>query len=389
MNEKRVLLWLWLKIALNDSSAKTYKLYSEFGDITKIYELGPSELAEIDYLNDNDKSAMLNKNISEANETLFLCISEKIAIITIDSEEYPESLLNVYSPPCILFVYGNFKEAFSKPLVTIVGTRSCNTYGFNTAKQISGALAMCGCTIVTGIAEGIDTATYLSASQAGGSVICVFPSGLLVGYCKQKLTYSGITYNGILLSEHLPKKSSSNFAYPERNRLLSGLSELTVVIQAPETSGALITANLALEQGKDVYVVPGNIDTNYSKGSNLLFKDGAYPVTSYQDILFPLVSKYGDVLTDRVTQSALERLETMSFDNEIKSKRSSIKKAAIEALPENERKVFEVFDENPVSVDSIIDETDLSIAVVLASLSSLVTKDLIVKENGNVYSIKI
>lgn len=389
MDDKKILLWLWLKIALNDNTTKTYKLYKQYCDIQKIYELVPTEIEDIPFLKDEDKAALLNKNIAKANETLFLCRSNSIDIITIDDDRYPKQFLNIYSPPCIIFTFGNYNLAMSKPKVTVVGTRKCTSYGEKITAKLSGALAMAGCTIVTGIAKGIDKIAIKNAVNADGSVISILPNGILTSNLMQLHSFEGLTYKGIILSEHLPGRQSTSFAYQERNRLLAGLSECCVVTQAPEKSGALMTANYALEQGKDVYVFPANVDIEASSGTNTLFKDGAIPITGYKDVLEPLMSKYGDVLHDRITESDLERFSRGQSPEEEYSAYINFKRIARQKLTDTEAAVFALINYSSVTIDYLLGKTDIPVPEMLAALSSLEAKGAIKKGSGNTYTITL
>lgn len=389
MDDKKTLLWLWLKLALNDNTTRTYKLYKEYGDIQKIYALGPAEIENIPFLKDEDKAALLNKNITKANEILFLCRSNSIDITTIDDEHYPKPFLDVYSPPCIIFTFGNYKLAMSKPKVTIVGTRKCTSYGDKITSKISGALAMAGCTIVTGIAKGIDKVAIKNAVNADGSVISILPHGILTSNLRQLHSFEGLTYKGIVLSEHLPDRQSTPFAYQERNRLLAGLSECCIITQAPEKSGALITANYALDQGKDVYVFPANVDIEASSGTNTLFKDGAIPITGYKDVLEPLMAKYGDKLHDRITESDLERFARGQTPEEEYKSYINFKRIARQKLTDTEAAVFALIDYSSVSIDYLLGKTDIPVPEMLAALSSLEAKGAIKKGAGNTYTITL
>ncbi len=385
MEEYNALLWIWLKLALNDDSRKTFKVYNHFKNIKLIYESSPKDLEQIKGLSETDICKLINKDLHDANELLMICQENRIDIIDIDDERYPKSLLEIENPPCVLFTYGNYNKAMSKPKVTIVGTRECTVYGKRVTGQISGALALCGCTIVTGIASGIDESAYKSALKADGNAILVLPNGIMTSRFKEKMP--NISYlNCALISEHLPNSSQTQYAYQERNRILSALSDWCVVTQAPKRSGALITANHALAQNKEVYVVPANIDIPQSEGSNRLFFDGAYPVLDYKDILDAVKLKYPDTIKDLVTESDLKYFE--NNDTATNFSVSSFKKTFYPILDKDVAQILEIFEDKEITFDYIKRQFyDTNPNKILSCLTILETSGAIISLPGNKYKI--
>lgn len=386
MKENHV-IWIWLKTALNDRSLKTYKTYQEFKSIDAVFSADKNVLERLNFLDEKDRDALLNKDLCEAQKTIRLCESNNIGIVTIDDNNYPALLKEIDNPPCVLFYYGNYEKAFSKPCITIVGTRDCTTYGEVTTSYISGMLAACGFTIACGVAKGIDTAALESAVKADGSVIMVLPDGLISTNYQNKYKFKNIRYNGVVISEHLPNERTSKYAYHERNRILSGISLGTIVTQAPEKSGALITANYAADQGRDVYALVANIDMVQSKGSNRLIKDGATPIFGYEDILEVYYTKFKDVLVRHVEKDLSQTLKRSEDDRFIKAE--DFKRVIMKQLGEDEQQVFKLMSHREITADYIIDRTNLPVPQVLGIISVLEAKGAIVSCPGNKYKILV
>ncbi|MBO4292929.1 MAG: DNA-processing protein DprA [Clostridia bacterium] len=210
----------------------------------------------------------------------------QIKEISILDENYPELLKSIYDPPKCLYVVGNI-EILNSPGIAIVGCREATEYGKKAAMYFSYNLAKQGITIVSGLARGIDSYSHIGALQAKGNTIAVIGSGLDIIYPKEneQLAKKIIEQGGAIISEYPLGTRPTQDHFPARNRIISGLSKAVLVVEAKEKSGSLITADFAMEQGKEVYAVPGNINSLNSVGTNNLIKDGAIPVSNFSDIL--------------------------------------------------------------------------------------------------------
>ena len=213
----------------------------------------------------------------------------KIEEINIESYDYPEQLRNIYDPPLKLFVMGN-KQLLKQKNIAIVGAREATEYGKNIALQFSRELSEKGINVISGLALGIDTYAHLGTLQSNnlGKTIAVLGSGLDEIYPKQntELARKIIQLGGCIVTEYPFKTKPEKMNFPKRNRIISGLSIGVLVVEASEKSGSLITADFALEQGKDVFAVPGNILNKTSVGTNNLIKQGAQLVTCCEEIMF-------------------------------------------------------------------------------------------------------
>lgn len=210
----------------------------------------------------------------------------KIIKITMENEKYPILLKQIYDPPKCLYVMGNI-EILNNPSIAIVGCREATEYGKKAATYFSYNLAKQNVTIVSGLARGIDSYSHIGALKANGKTIAVIGSGLDIIYPKEneQLAKKIVEQGGAIISEYPLGTRPQKEHFPARNRIISGISQATLVIEAKEKSGSLITADFAMEQGKDVYSVPGNINSKNSVGTNNLIKDGAIPVSKFSDIL--------------------------------------------------------------------------------------------------------
>ena len=209
-------------------------------------------------------------------------------ILKISDALYPPLLREIKNPPQLLYCAGDLSLLKTR-CVAVVGSRQITAYGRRIAAKVAGRLAACGVTVVSGMAIGIDGISHRSALDAGGKTIAVLGNGLDVMYpAANRDLKKDILRTGLLLSEYPPGTRGTKFTFPQRNRIISGLSEATVVIEAGLNSGSLITAALANEQGRPVYGVPGNIDNVTSLGVNMLIRDGAQPLIAADDLLADL-----------------------------------------------------------------------------------------------------
>ena len=210
----------------------------------------------------------------------------KIKIIKIEDKDYPEKLKNIYNPPKELYVLGN-EKILNETAIAIVGSRNCTKYGAQNAYKFAYEIAKRNICVISGLARGIDTYSHKGAVLAKGKTIAVLGCGLDVIYPSEnfELYKKIVQTGGTIITEYPLGTKPKRYNFPERNRIISGLSEKILVIEAKERSGALITVDYALEQGKDVYAIPGNITSLNSVGPNELIKEGAFIVTNIQDIV--------------------------------------------------------------------------------------------------------
>lgn len=222
------------------------------------------------------------------------CQHSNIQILVDVDEEYPKMLRDMECPPCVLFVRGDLEKVLSIPRLAIVGSRKCTTYGKVVCEELARALAERQVASVSGLALGIDGLAHRGSLKTNMPTLAVLGSGIDVIYpANHHLLYEEILSHGAIVSEYPPGMRPTKYTFPERNRIICALSQACLVVEAQEKSGSLITARLAAEMGRDVFAVPGNINSPYSRGTNRLIRDGALPYTCPEDLdfLFPIPKK--------------------------------------------------------------------------------------------------
>lgn len=290
IKQEKELKWLWFMILKIPHKYKIF-IYETIG-LNKLYEI--SNFPTFELLDFTAKvteilkkywKQICNKEIKEIAKKEFCnIISNGYKIIHLESNFYPKELMNIYDYPVCFLANGNLRLLLKRK-VGIVGARDCSIYGARITKIISERLVKKGYVIVSGLAKGIDSIAHFGS---GYNTIAVLGCGFSekVFYPKENLKlYKNIVKNGgLVISEYLPRVNPTRYTFPERNRIIAGISESIIVTEAKKKSGSLITAEFALENGKDVYSVPGNILTPYFEGNNALIRDGGIPINSLEDV---------------------------------------------------------------------------------------------------------
>lgn len=295
--------WIWLATRPGLGDRGCAVLLQHFADAEDIYFAGAADYARVEGLSADAVAALQEKSLCEAEEILSDCRRENIHILTWQDALYPRRLKNIPDPPVVLYYKGQFPQVDALPLIGVVGTRKASAYGMTTAKRMGYQLAACGAVVVSGVATGVDGMAMRGALTVGTPVIGVLGCGVDVVYpSENRSLYADTVRQGCLLSEFPPGTPPMRQNFPRRNRIISGLSCGVLVIEAPEKSGALITAQRAADQGRDVFVVPGNIDVATCKGSNALLRDGAIAVASGWEVL----QEYAALFPGKITEHRAE-----------------------------------------------------------------------------------
>jgi len=292
-------------------------------------------------------------------------ISLDIKIITISDLEYPKILKEIPSAPFIIYLKGN-AEILNNPAIAIVGSRNMTEYGTRVCQDLAQQLSSLGFVIVSGLAEGIDTVAHQACLENNGRTIAVLGSGInedcIFPAHNKKLVEKIISSQGAIISEYAPSIKAQRQFFPARNRIIAGLSLGTVIIEAREKSGALITAYQALEQNREVFAVPGSIYNSRSSGCHKLIQKGAKLVQNIQDII--------EELPINLTMPCdVGTCHGMSLPN----------------ISPDEQKILRLFSSEPLHIDKIIKSCRLSKSCLLANLTSLELKGIIQKNNNNHY----
>ncbi len=303
----------------------------------------------------------------DAEGQLRLCRESGLQLLTEDSPDYPRLLREIYDPPAILFVRGQLLPADALS-IAIVGTRHCSQYGRQQAERLASGLARAGLTVVSGLARGIDAAAHSAALQAGGRTLAILGSGVLNVYPPEHVALAEqVAAAGAVISENPPMSEPMSGTFPQRNRVITGMSLGVIVVEAGDRSGALISARHAMEQGRDVFAVPGRVDSRTSRGCHQLIRDGAKLIETVDDVLEEL-----GPLVEAAPQS----------DGRV------IHHPAELQLNDQERAVLEAIDTEPTSIDAVALASGLPIQRVLATLSVLEMRRLVRRVSGNTVTRK-
>lgn len=321
MNNKEIFYLLLFNRVSNYSSKKKLELLKKYGNFEKIF----SNMEEVFQLYGKPFKIggyALNKNIINYQKRLIereidYYNKKGIAIIDYNSPKYPDILRKIYDPPIVLFAKGNEDLLNNQTILSVVGSRNATNRGLTSSYNISFNLSEMGITIVSGLAKGIDSYAHKGAINGIGSTIAVMATGMNISYPPiNGGLREEISKRGLVISEFPLGTPPLRYNFPRRNRIISGLADATLVVQASKKSGALITAQYALEQGKDVMALPGKARSDFFGGNNLLIKEGAYLVEDYHDIL-DLMGKKGNIGKELVGSNNNSKLVYSNIENDI------------------------------------------------------------------------
>jgi len=278
--------WIWLACLENIGAVTAGALLSHFGTPERVYSATEKDYKDVQDIKSVDVRKLMSKSLDKTDKILASCSELGYRILTLNDAEYPDRLRNIYNAPLVLYIKGKLPSIDDRPVVAIVGTRNCTQYGISSAESIGYELSRHGIIVISGLARGIDSAAMRGALRGDEKVLAVIGSGIDVIYPPEnKKLYDDIAAHGAIISEYPPGTPPSKGNFPARNRIVSGLSLGVLVIEAPKRSGALITASQALEQGRDVFTLPGNVNARTCEGSNALLREGATPILSAKDII--------------------------------------------------------------------------------------------------------
>ena len=367
--QKDLKYWLAINKIPDVGPVTIKKLWMHFGSIKAVWEAEESRLHAVEGLSKPAlKSFLANRDKVNLEKELNFILEGKASVLTLDDEGYPKTLKNIYDPPPVLYFKGKGFDPNEKALA-IVGTRKASQYGKEIAKKLAFELASLGITIVSGMALGIDTLAHRGVLEAQGKTIAVFGCGVGVIYPPSNRGLAKeIEESGTLVSEFPFETGIEKGHFPRRNRIIAGLSLGTIVVEGHYDSGAMITAKYALEEGREVFAVPGDIALDQSKGPHWLIKQGAKLVESVQDIIeeLPIVTAK-QILDSKIKGGRQEK----DYSN----------------LPENEQKIVKVLSLEPKHIDIISFESKLSIPQVASLLMMLEVKKIVRQLPGKIFTL--
>ena len=395
--------WVWLTTRKGVGTRGRAALLELYGTAERIYELKEDDYLRTEGFDRRWLESLLDKSLDEAEAILRDCDNEEIDLLTCADERYPNRLKNIADPPALLYYKGTLPDFDREAAIAVVGSRRCS------AKQFGRQIANSGGIVVSGGARGIDTMALKGALDSTMPVVAVMGCGLDIDYPRENhFLFQKIIQHGCILSEYPPKTNPERGHFPVRNRILSGLSLGVLVVEAPEKSGALITADLALQQGRDVFAIPGNIGVKHCSGSNRLIREGAYMVEDGWEVLREYAHFFPDKLSDGRSKEALQRIYqtrfgmslpvyspvTFSEDGDKKvvdnpeRKTYSDEKEPPAVLAGDESTVFALLSDQPVHCDELTAKSGLPARNVTAALTLLQIKGRAQKLPGNYYKRK-
>ncbi|MBQ5566478.1 MAG: DNA-processing protein DprA [Oscillospiraceae bacterium] len=387
--------WVWLSECRGLTNRDRLSLLEHFGTPENIYYADEGEYLLAEGMSPRTAQVLADKNTEQVERILGECERLGLRLLTMQDADYPLRLRNIFDPPCLLYVKGRLPVIDEEAAIAMVGTRGATPYGVNSAEKIAYGLARQGALVISGGAKGIDTAAHRGALRAGGRTVAVLGCGLDISYPEENVwLFRDIAASGALISEYPPGTPAEGWHFPVRNRIISGLSLATLVVEAPEKSGALITARTALDQGRDVFAIPGPIDAPNSRGCNRLIAEGAGLVTDSWDILREYEAQYPHKLLG-------QRVELPHVLGEEAER--TVKPA--EAVPEQPRlpvldlregktdltddqiRILKYLKNGPQQVDDLIEAVELPTRRVLSALTVLEIDGHVLQSGGKHFSL--
>ena len=380
--------WVWLSELKGLRNQTRLALLRRFGDPESIFYADADELLLTDGVERSQLKLLENHDLAPADRILADCQRLDIRLLTLSDAAYPGRLKNIYDPPALLYCKGRLPLLDDLLCVAVVGTRDCTPYGVACAEKLGFGLASGGAAVVSGLAKGIDAAAIRGALRAGGVTVGVVGNGLDVYYPHEsRYLYEDVASAGILLSEYPPGTEPASGHFPVRNRIISGLSLAALVVEAPEKSGALITAATALEQGRDVFAVPGPIDAPASVGCNCLIRDGAGLVSDASDILREYEGRF--VLN---LKESREQPETLGYQARMAPEPKpvaptlSLRHSDAELTDDQIAVLKALSDTEPIQVDDLTELVEIPTRRVLSALTVLEIDQYVAQHPGKRYT---
>ena len=388
--------WIWFANLKGLSLFRKRQLLETFCDPEELWRAESGQLPE------DVAEALKEKDLSQALEIYRRCTLQGIGVMGYGEAEYPQRLRTLEDPPMVLYYKGNLPQWQNQPVIAVVGTRKASPYGMQTTGLLASQIAVCGGLVVSGAATGVDRRAMESALAQGKPVVGVLGGGVDVVYpAANRDLYRQTEEKGCLISEYPPGSRPFPGNFLHRNRIISGISDGVLIVEAPERSGALNTAQHAFQQGRDVFVVPGNLGVESCAGSNMLLQEGAYPVLRGWDVMKQYESLYPGVVENhrmplqqaeqnplpKVAQTAdvpekrqqkTKDASQIPIDNREESTYSVINKRPV-GLSDQEQAVLELLEDTPALIDSIMDRADLPYGTVQSVLTRLTIKGLAVQ----------
>ena len=382
--------WLWLTELRGLKNQTRLALLRHFGTPEDVFYADAGEILLTEGMTREQAALLEDHRLDTADRILADCQRLDLRLLTIQDAEYPGRLKNIYDPPCLLYVKGRLPAFDEEVAVAVVGTRDATPYGISSAEKLGYGLARGGAVVVSGLAKGIDAAATRGALRAGGITVGVAANGLDVRYpWENRYLYEDVAAAGVLLSEYPPGTEPFKTNFPVRNRIISGLYLATLVVEAPERSGALITADTAVEQGRDVFAVPGPIDAPNSVGCNRLIREGAVLTADAWDLLQEYEARFPDKLR---REEARKEPEKLGYEARQKEEPRPVPPSlrlsdpTVSLTDDQIALLRALSDEEPIQVDDLIEQTGIPTRRVLSALTLLEIEQYVQQHSGKHYT---
>ena len=393
-----LLYWLWLHLLEDLTSRQKRALLDYFRDPEELYRAKESSYRAAVELPEAGYAALSNKDLTKARALAAQCSQKRIGIVTYGDSGYPARLKHIPDAPLVLYYRGRLPNWEAYPAIGVVGTRKASTYGLQTAGKMGAQIAACGGLLVSGGASGVDSAAMEQALLQNGPVVGVLGCGVDVVFpASNRGLFAKTEEKGCLLSEYPPGTPGYKWNFPRRNRLISGISHGVLVVEAPENSGALITARYAMEQGREVFAVPGNINSATSVGSNNLLREGATAVFEGYDILreyearFPGQIRRAEPKEIGQIPEKEESVPTKPAKKPIDNRevtQYSVLNSGASTLTEEEKTLLSHLTPKIEGVDEVIARSGMETARALSILTKLSLKGMVKHHPGKCISLK-
>lgn len=377
--------WVWLSLALG-AATRVDEIFSAFDSPKEIFNADAEKRMISGVFTRKQLERLDNVKIEEAEKVISVCNKNGWKIVTPSDRIYPAGLRKLNDLPLVLYVDGDIGCLRGKVIIGVVGTRKPCYESTAIARRICGDLAKAGAVVVSGGALGIDSAAHEGTLDAGGKTVCVMGCGFGTNYLMDnEAMRRSISKSGAVVTEYPPMKPASRVTFPERNRIISGMSHGVLVVEAGEKSGSLITAKRAAEQGRDVFSIPGSVLTTAYMGANNLIRDGARAVTCAEDILTPYAVMYPDRLNLKEIQQQPIEIAAVASGPE---KTQTVKKEIASNLDPDAATVYNLFGDEPLHADEICAMSRLSPSKVILALMQLELAEYIKQIDGKNYILR-
>lgn len=431
--------WIWISQSLGYNNIKIKRICELYTNVALFYSSGEREWRHCGIFTPKDMKKLSDTKISVADNIIDKCNELNYSVISIDDDNYPQKLYNIDTPPAVIYVSGKLPEFDNRLNISIVGTRRATRYGTDNSYKFAYALAKYSAVIISGGALGVDCASHRGALAANGITVCVLGCGINYKYLTENEGMrKAIAQTGAVISEYPPNEPPLRYNFPARNRIISALSDGLVVMEAGIKSGSLITARMAIDQGKEVFALLGN-NSPQNEGSNTLIKEGlAHPVTDFMDVLNEFNNNRGLYIEnekldfDDISFSDLEAVpvkgrKPVNKNNTVKkkiTKSDKVMKTVFENKSENNKtaqqnsnlqsnntdekisvqknvlelkasglsdiavSVYGTISDEPVHIDKIVNELNIPVFKVLTALTQLEIKGYVRAMQGRMYVLK-